>query len=463
MVAIDKRNNKLLYTIDQSIARFVVYLIKILYVIVPNRWHDKLEKLEKHQQAVQNVFGLTGLNALGGLLMILTQVKLANSLGASTYGIYSYCLAIGEVGAMIVRYGRHKTMTRDLIQRPERRTFLIVNTFLLSAINFTFFALCVVAFHKQLDIEASMAYLMLILAPCLVSMDFLPVYESMRLMSWHSIYYLIQRVLFLVAVWVIVILYGSPTLLSLGIILTASWLLVLRIQFKEIGQTITESVKSMVSVRNVFMLYRENFVIALSCLCGVAFGPLIRLILKQYTDSASVGIYSAGMQVFLISQFILHQVGRVGNPMMAEVGKDNCSIRTRKAFVKRYLFTMVTSTIPFVIPMFFFPNFITSFFFTTEYAELSNYLPILALYLIALAMGVVFTQFLISMRKDKIYFAIYVLGSVFTVLTSYWAIPRWGVLGAFISLCAPHGIACLGYALASFNYLFLNNESKVKK
>lgn len=453
MEIIDKKHNKLLYAIDLFIAWIVANVIKAVKCLVPKRWHRIAVALENHQQALQNVFGLTGLNALGGFLMLLTQVKLANALGASMYGVYSYCLAIGEVGAMIVRYGRNKTMTRDLIQRPNRRTFLIVNTFMLSAVNFLVFTLCVVLLHGQLDIELNAAYLLLIMAPCIVSMDFLPVYESMWLMGWHSIYYLIQRVLFLVAVWCLIVLYGSPSLLSLGVILFLSWLIVMGLQFHEVRLTITEPLLKLVSAKNILFLYKENFVIAMSCLFGVAFGPLIRLILKQYTDTASVGIYSAGMQIFLISQFILHQVGRVGNPMMAELGKEDCSVSKRRIFVNRYLFTMIASTIPFALPMLFFPRLITNLFFTAEYTELANYLPILALYLIALAIGAVFTQFLISIRKDKIYFTIYVADSLLTTATAYYAIPHWGVLGAFLSLCVPHGAAHISYAIASIKYL----------
>lgn len=78
---------------------------------------------------LHNVVGLAFFNALGGLCVMVTQIKLANYLGASVYGIYSYCLAIGEVGSVFVRYGRSKTMVRDLIQYPEKRDALVVSTF----------------------------------------------------------------------------------------------------------------------------------------------------------------------------------------------------------------------------------------------------------------------------------------------------------------------------------------------
>lgn len=458
MQQINKRQNKILFIIDESISFFVAWIFRLLEIVMPKKYAGRVTALKIHQQAIENVFGLTGLNALGGILLLFTQVKLANILGASLYGVYAYCLAIGEVGNMIVRYGRNKTMTRDLIQRPERRTFLIVNTFLLSFVNLLLFTIAVTCLHKPLDIELNWSHLLLIIAPCLISLDFQPVYESMRLMSWHSIYHLIQKVLFLLGIWSVIAIIGKPTLLDLGITLFGSWLVVLLIQIWEIRATINDDVKGLISLRNVGQLYRENFIIALSCLFGVAFGPLIRVILNQYADSASVGVYAAGMQLFMISQFILNQVGRVGNPMMAEVGKPECSPSKRRLFVRRYLLTMLACTAPFALPMLLFPQAIVSCIFTNEYAALGGYLPILALYLVALAIGVVFTQFLISVRKDKLYFTIYVSGALLTLLTAYLTIPQWGVLGAVISLCLPHGIACLGYGVASLKYLRHNEH-----
>lgn len=450
---INKYSNRFIYPIDAAISYFVASLIAFLEKFCPQSLSKQVGILEKYRQVLENIFGLTGLNALGGFLMLLTQVKLANTLGASTYGVFSYCLAIGEVGAMVVRYGRNKTMTRDLIQQPERRNFLIVNTFLLGVINLAIFMLIVALFHTSLDIEVSIVYMLLIVSPCLISLDFQPVYESMRMMSWHSIYNLMQKILFLVLVWLTICFWGCPSLLLLGITLFTSWITVLSIEFWEIKNTITGSLRKAVHWGNILILYKENFTIALSCLFGVAFGPLLRLILKNYTDDASVGIYAAGMQIFLISQFILNQIGRVGNPMMAEAGRNDCPVSRRRSFIKKYLVTMIGSTIPFALPMLFIPHIITRLLFTEEYAVLGNYLPLFAFYLITLAIGIVFTQFLISMRKDKIYFSIYMTGAMATVVTAHAMIPHLGVLGAVIALCIPHGIACIGYAIASIRYL----------
>lgn len=449
---VNKRKNFILYPLQDVMGSIVHALIKIIRPLVPRRYRDKLSEIEK-SKTFNNVIGLTVFNSLGGLILMFTNVKVANVLGAGIYGLYSYYLAIGEVGANFVRYGRNKSMTRDLIQKPKQFDNLISNTLALGLINFLFFALVVFLFSRPLDVEPSVTAILLIMAPCIGSLDFISVYESLKEMNWHSIYYFLQRVLFLVAVWAYIIYIGGLSLNYLAITFFLSWLVIVLMQYWEIIIGFGIKLRREISWSSIWELYKGNFVIALSCLAGVAFGPIIRMILKEHADTCVVGIYSAGMQVFLISQFLMHQVSRVGNPMMAEAGKEGVAPSERKTLCNKYFIIMLIAVIPFAVPLIFFPQFITDLCFTEEYSELGKYLPILAVYLLALSLGVVYTQFLISMRKDKLYFTIYLSSAIATVLTAAILIPISPLLGAILALCVPHSIGCLFYYLCSIKYL----------
>ena len=384
---------------------------------------------------------------------MLTNVKIANVLGAEIFGIYSYYLAIGEVGSNFVRYGRHKTMTRDLIQKPTVFNGLISNTLALGCINLLFFLIVVVLFRRQLDVETSFTAFLLIIAPCIGSLDFISVYESLKEMSWHSVYYLIQRLFFLVAVWLFFVIANRLTMKYLSIMLFLSWSIILLMQYWEIIIGFGIKVRRYISWSSIWGLYKSNFVIALSCLTGVAFGPVIRMILNEFADSNAVGVYSAGMQIFLISQFLMHQVSRVGNPMMAEAGKEDGNPEKRRKLCNKYCTIMLITVVPFAIPLLLFPQSITDFIFTEDYYELGKYLPIFAFYLLALSVGIVYTQFLISMRKDKTYFIIYISSALATILVSLILIPKYSLLGAILALCVPHSIGCVFYYLCSIKYL----------
>lgn len=451
--SINKKDNKLLYLLDTGLDKFVILIITITRFFIPGKFKKKIDLLSEHKDMLHNVVGLAFFNALGGLCVMATQVKLANYLGASIYGLYSYCLAIGEVGAMFVRYGRNKTMVRDLIQYPEKRNSLIANTFLLSLINLVLFVTVVFFCHQPLDIEVSWTYFLLILSPCFASITLDPVYESLKMMSWSSIYSLIQKFSFLLIIWTLFFLKFHVSLLTIGILVVITWLIVTLMEYYEVGTQLHVSFIRGIKVRELWGLYRENFIIFLSCATGVAFGPLLRLILNNYVDSTSVGIYAAGLQVYSICLFLNTQISRVGNPMMAEAGKTECSVKKRRRLVIRYATVMMLTSLPFALPMLLCPSLITNLLFSDEYTRLANYLPLLAIYMIAISIGVVFMQYLVSMRQDKTYFTVYIISAVLTILFAYWLIPIYGLLGAFLSLCIPHSIGCIGYAIVSLKSL----------
>lgn len=452
-LTINKKDNKLLYFLDTGLDKFVMLIITIVRFFVPSKFKTKFDKLTEHKDMLHNVVGLAFFNALGGLCVMATQVKLANYLGASVYGIYSYCLAIGEVGAMFVRYGRNKTMVRDLIQNPSKRDSLVVCTFFLSVINLALFLAVTFACHKSLDIEVNWTYFLLIMSPCLASLSLEPLYESLRMMSWSSIYGLLQKFAFLAAIWTLLFTQIHVGLFAIGAIVVSSWLIVYVLEYYEVITQLHINFIQKVKLHELWNLYKENFVIFLSCVTGVAFGPLLRIILNSYADSSSVGIYAAGIQLYHIFLFFNTQIARVGNPMMAKAGSADCSLQYRRRLVRNYTIIMVSICIPFTLPLILIPDVITSALFTYEYMPLATYLPLLAFYMISISIGLVYEQFLISVRADKIYFTIYITTNLLTLVVAYILIPRYGLLGAFVSYCIPRSIGSYIYMLASMKYL----------
>ena len=114
---------------------------------------------------------------------------------------------------------------------------------------------------------------------------------------------------------------------------------------------------------------------------------------------------------------------------------------------------MILTSLPFLLPLTAFPHFVADIFYSAEYAELGDLLPWFGIYLFAFGLGVVYTQFLISMRQDKLYFTIYVISALATVGCAFLLIPLYGLQGAIISLCVPNSVGCLFYFICSLKYL----------
>lgn len=454
---IDLHKNKLLYPFQVLLGKIVHYGFWIIKFIVPQKFKQRFLDLETNT-TLNNIIGLTLFNAFGGFLLMLTNIKLANVLGAALFGIYSYYAAIGEVGINFVRYGRDKSMTRDLIQKPEEFNGLIANTFVLNISNLILFTVLIAVFSGLLDVPISFSSFAIIIATCLISLDLQPVYESLRLMSWHSLYNIIQRLLLLFLIWVPLLIIDSINLNYLGVSLLISWLFVLFIQYKEVIGQLGIRIRNQVSSSSIIALYKNNFLIAMSCMMGVAFGPLIRMILKNSLDDTAVGLYAASFQIFLISKFILTQIARVGNPMMAEAGKEECKNSDRIAFIRKYILIMLIGILPFVIPMLTLSGIITDVCFTDEYYEIRHYIPLFGICLFAMAIGNVYEQFLISMRKDRLYFSIYIGCAVLTVVAALILIPYYGVLGGVLAYVVPTIIARVLYF--AFGIRILHSTSK---
>ncbi|RGM44879.1 MULTISPECIES: oligosaccharide flippase family protein [Bacteroides] len=447
---INKRTNIVLYAIDRFLQEFVNVIVKLLDRFTTI---DIYSKFSAHQGTMQNVIGLLAFNALGGLLIIVTNIKLANILGAAVFGIYSYYLAIGEIGSNIVRYGRHKTMLRELVQYPDKRNITITYTVWISIINLILFLATIIVFHNQMDIQLSIVAILLILSPCLISLDFQPVYESFRLISWHSIYYLIQKILFIVGVWVILLINNRLSIGNAAIILFLSWIIVVVIQYWEVIHQLHINIFKQFKIRDLFRFYKSGFIIAVVCVLGCAFGPIIQMIMKQSSNEISVGLYAACLQLLTIAKFILNQMARVGNPKMAEICMVGYDKQRKRSFLKKYIFIMILSVLPFVIPMFICPDLIVKSLFSSEYLEISSALPICAVYLILSSIGAVFNQFLVSYRADKIYIIFYSIAAIVSIIIAVLMIPYYGFLGGVLAFCISDGLASILYTIMSLNIL----------
>ncbi len=451
MDIIDIKTNRILWPIQKLVDIIYTYFFNVTIIFVPHKYKDRYKNWG-NSTLVKNTLGLLIINGLGSCLLLLTNIKIANVLGAATFGLYSYYLSIGDAGATFVRYGRDKTMVRDLIQKEDKFNSIISNTLFLGLINLTLVMLLTIIFSKQLEITICLASLLVIFDSCLISIDMQPVYESIKLMSWHSIYNFVQKLLFLALFWSLLLL-DKISLSVIAIFLFISWMVVLLLQYSEIFKSFSINPLKCVSFTAIADMYKKNFLIATSCMLGILFAPFIQYLLNKHIDSTAVGLYAACFQIFFIGKFLVHQIARVGNPMMAEAGRLDCSIAKRKLLVNKYAVIMTVAVLPFVIPMVFFPSFVTKICYSEEYFMIKQYIPYFGIFLFAQAVGCVYEQFLISMRKDNVYFTIYTFGAVLTLIISPLLIMRYGLYGGVLSFVLPNILTRFLYFAVSKYYI----------
>lgn len=102
---------------------------------------------------------------------------------------------------------------------------------------------------------------------------------------------------------------------------------------------------------------------------------------------------------------------------------------------------MAAAALPVVIPSVLFPGWIMKTIFKPEYASSAAILRVMGVYLMVFSLGCVASQYVVSARMEKTYFASILLGGCLSVILCFILIPKLSGLGAALSLLIAHGIS----------------------
>ncbi len=367
----------------------------------------------------------------------VTQVKLANTLGRESFGLFAYGLAIAAYGGVFIRCGLDRTLVRDLIHYPERVGEFVTASLLLRWMLFALvtFALVVWKLAAGAGSDISWGLLLVILANAMMSMDLQPVYDSWHEMSRHAVYNLIQRCVYFAAIWAMVVTAPALVgLLSIGMISLGSVVFYLMLQH---GWAMSR-MKLPVPGRRVFAaavnMAKGNLIIWLASVGTLSFGSLNQIVLKHYRGAEELGGYAAAWQMVSLATMLLYQVARIGNPMAAEIQRDGIPWKDRNRFLAKYAFVMVLTAGPLAFAALCFPAMIMRVIFRPEFVSAAQTLRILGVYMVMFSVGLVASQFLVSLRLEKAYFISVWAGGVLSVAMCVWFIPRVGANGAALAL-----------------------------
>lgn len=393
---------------------------------------------------IRNFSVLVCVNFLVAGLGFITKVKIANTLGKANFGLFAYGLAIASYGAAIIGFGLNRTLVRDLVHFPKRQGQLVASSLLLRFFMFLLVtvALLVWKFVSSEESDLTWSVVLLVFGQSMIGLELKALYDSWDRMSRHAVYNFIQRGVYFVAVWLMVLL--APKSLSifwLGIftIVAVTLYLILqckwafnRIDFNGIGRSIFTA---------TIALARGNLIIWFSVLGCLSFGTVNQIILKFYEGKESLGGYAAAWQIITIAILFLNQVARIGNPATARITKPGVEKANRIKFLVKYSAVMLLAVFPVCITAIIFPEMILRFIYKPEYVYAAGALRIMGIYMIIYSLGYVASQYIVSSRMEKIYFISVFIGGALSILFCLFLIPRLGGIGAALSLLIAHGIS----------------------
>jgi len=400
---------------------------------------------------VQNLSVLVCVNFLVAGLGFITKVKIANTLGKADFGLFAYGLAIASYGAAIIHFGLNRTLVRDLIHFPKRQGQLVTSSLLLRGFMFLVvtLALLIWKFFSPAVSDLTWGVVLLVFGQSMLGLELKAVYDSWGKMSRHAVYNFIQRCVYFVAVWLMIIL--SPKSLSvfwLGIftIATVTFYMILqckwafnRIDFGGISRSIFNA---------TLALARGNLIIWFSALGCLSFGVINQIILKFYEGKESLGGYAAAWQIITIAMLFLNQVARIGNPATARLTRPGTEKINRMKFLIKYSAVMFLVVFPVCLATIICPEMILRLLYKPEYASAAGALRIMGIYMMVYSLGLVASQYVVSVRMEKIYFSSVVVGGMLSLIFCILLIPSMGDTGAALALLISHGIAMGFYWVA---------------
>jgi len=417
----------------------------------------RLRKILLSQKVhMQNLSALVVFNFLAAGLFFVTQIKIANVIGKESFGNLAYAIALGMYGQVVVRYGMDRTLVRDLIHYPERFAELVAGSLLLRGAIMALVAAGLVVWKIVFDTAGMFLWglMAVVVAYSLKSLDLQPVYDAWLKMGRHAVYNLIQRGLYFLLIWMIIL--WSPNNLSIawigfGLLGTEIFYLLLqqRWAFRRIDFGVIKA--PLISV--AADLSKGNFWIWLASMGVLSFGSLNQILLKHYCGAAELGGYAASWQIASAVILLLAQVGRIGNPATARATRPETNRTPRIRFLLRYSGVMLLTAVPICIPLFFFPGFILKTIFKPEYVSGARILRILSIYLLFVSLGAVASQYVVSSRMERTFFASIIVGGILSITLCLVLIPRMAGLGAALSLLIAHSVSMGLYWMAVIQHV----------
>jgi PST family polysaccharide transporter len=414
------------------------------------------EILSGQRVRLQNLSVLVICNIVAGGVFFVTNVKIANVIGKESFGNLAYAIALGMYGQVFVCYGMDRTLVRDLIHYPERSAELVAGSLLLRGAIMALAAAGLVVWKMAFDTTGMFLWglIAVVVAYSLKSLDLEPVYDVWLKMGRHAVYNLIQRGLYFL--FILMIILASPETLSItwiGFGMLGTEIFYQLLQQKWVFRRIDFGVIKTPLVSVAVDLSESNFWIWLASMVALSFGSLNQVILRHYCGAAELGGYAASWQIASAVLLLFTQVGRIGNPLTAHNTKPKAYKKARIHFLLRYSGLMLLTAAPICAPLFAFPELILKTLFKPEYVSAAPVLRVFAIYMLAVSLGIVAAQYVVSSRMERTYFASIIVGGILSITLCLVLIPRMAGYGAALALLIAHGTTMGLYWLAMIQHV----------
>ena len=374
------------------------------------------------------------LHGIGAVLLFSMHALLGRVAGASSYGIFSYALALVNVLAVIVPLGWQSAIIRFVSQYREQREWgllrgSVTRSYQITALSAVVAALVLLglSFLGSIppDLSASLRFAALLL-PVLAFVGLrrktLQGLQKAKLSVLPED--IVVPILVIAGVWIL----SVGTAADIALIYAAAALCAFLLGNYWLWRNMPPESRG---IKSEFRT-RAWMAISLPMVFG-GFSQIIMnridiLLLGSLLGSASVGVYSAAVRIATLNTFVLVAVATMVTPMIASAfhGGRTAQVRT---LLRQAMLLGAIGGIPLFLVMFFFPGLLLGFF-GEEFARNAHLLQILAVGQLVNAITGPVGYVLLMAGRERAFALTTAVVAVGSVGGNLVVIPIYGATGA---------------------------------
>lgn len=380
-------------------------------------------------------------------------IFVARYLGTEGMGKFSFLISLFWLFQTIASMGLQPFIVREVSREKSKSSVYLINSIYLSLLAAVLMAVVMAGFVKISDYEQNLFIATLFMGGALLS-------NTVNLV-FHALFVAHEKAEFVLygttfeniaklALGVFFILQGHG-IVTLACIMAVSPFVSLIVNIflyqKFIGKL---SFKYDRKLSKEILLHIPTFT-GIS-LFNALFWNADVILLSRLADMETVGFYSAALRIVGMIKLVLQSYKVAIQPVAAKTFK--ISMEEFQDFCRKSLQYIFMITIPICVGGMIVAPKIIILFFSEEFAASATIFRILVWLLIPYGMALVFASFLIASNHQKIDLRINIISSLTLILLCVILIPRYGAMGAAISVVSGQILFFLQQIIFISKHLF---------
>ena len=390
---------------------------------------------------------------------LLVGVWVARYLGPEQLGLLTLALAFTGLFGAIASLGLQAIVVRDILRDPESERLTLGTAAMLQLagglLSFLLI-LGVIAFLRPDDALSRTFVAILGAMMLLKASEMMVCWCELQVLSKYTVWVQNSVFLFFAAVKVGLILFEASLSAFVWAMLAEATMVavILLLVFTQRGPSIT---RLQASLGRAKTLLNDSWPLLLSEIAIMFYMKIDQIMLGQIAGNEAVGVYSAATRISEVWYFIIPIVLTSVFPTLAKL-HSNKSLELSQRWVQAYRL-MFWLSVSVAVTLTFAAKFIVSFLFGEVYSAASIVLTIHVWAGINVAIGSVWSKWLLL--ENKLIIGLYgqLAGAIINVGLNLLLIPEFGVVGAALATLGSYWISniialSLYKPAETFKYIF---------